>query len=858
MVIFNKTVRVSKHLISLSDQLQQRYEKVYVFYIEIVLNGRIGYKRYNYRSNLYILGGDNPRISCNFASMKQILSFLMTALAPITGMAQDFNGGWTFRSNTQSEAVAVTLPHDAQYAETRTSDGDGGEAYFPGGTYIYEKIFNVPAEWVDKHVTLHFDGVYRNAVVSINGKEAGRQYYGYMPFDVCLDGLLREGANSIRVDVDNSAQPNSRWYSGAGIYRPVTLKVQESKYIESVKVTTLGINPAVIRVETAHRGEKVHVAIWDGDKKVAETDGADVQMEIPGAKLWDAEHPNLYRAEVTLDSGDRVCEEFGIRTLSWNAEEGFLVNGKSVLLKGGCLHHDNGVLAAREYEDAALRKIAILKSFGFNAVRISHNPASDEMLRACDRLGMYVMDELWDMWFFSKTAGDYSLWWKDLYMEDIAAFVTRDYNHPSVVMYSVGNELSEPALEGGIDYLEKIVSEMHRLDVSRPLTAGANLMILTMTAMGQNIFAGDGGGMLGGGGEGMTSTQYNEMMATTGDRMNGEFLTREETEAIFNPFLNKLDIAGYNYASVRYPVEGDRNPERVVVGSETFMQDLPKNWNMVKQYPFLIGDFMWTAWDYLGEVGIGAWSYEADAMNFRKPFPWLLADTGAFDITGYPSGEAFRARATWEEGKHAPYICVRPIEDNELIKAIWRGTNTRPSWSWRGCEGRPTQVEVFTNAKKVKLYVNGKKVGTQAVEDQLASFDVPYAEGEIKAVAIYGWFSRRKAVLKSATGDLRVRIQAEKESYSPGDLIYVDVDIVGANGVVESKADAPLHLQVEGADLLGFGSARPRSSENFLSGTYTPYYGHAQAVLRASKAGPVTLRVSSDKYPEAVCQIDIR
>ena len=290
MVIFNKTVRVSKHLISLSDQLQQRYEKVYVFYIEIVLNGRIGYKRYNYRSNLYILGGDNPRISCNFASMKQILSFLMTALAPITGMAQDFNGG-----------------------------------------------------------------VYRNAVVSINGKEAGHQYYGYMPFDVCMDGLLQEGANSIRVDVDNSAQPNSRWYSGAGIYRPVTLIVQESKYIESVKVTTLDINPAVIRVETAHRGEKVHVAIWDGNKKVAEADGADVQMEIPGARLWDAEHPNLYRAEVTLDSGDRVCEEFGIRTLAWNAKEGFLVNGKSVLLKGGCLHHDNGVLAAREYEDAALR-----------------------------------------------------------------------------------------------------------------------------------------------------------------------------------------------------------------------------------------------------------------------------------------------------------------------------------------------------------------------------------------------------------------------------------------------------------------------------------------------------------------------
>ena len=833
-------------------------KKVYVFYINIVLNGCINYKRYNYWSNLYIFATVNSKISCNFATMKQILTFLMTALAPVAGMTQDFNGGWTFRSDTQSEAVAVTLPHDAQYTETRTSDGDGGEAYFPGGNYIYEKVFDAPAEWLEKHVHLHFGGVYRNAVVSINGKEAGRQYYGYMPFDVCLDGLLQEGANIIRVDVDNSAQPNSRWYSGAGIYRPVSLRIQESKYIESVKVTTIGISPAVIRVETEHKGEKAHVVIWDGEKKVAEADGTDVSLEIPAAKLWDAEHPNLYRAEVTLEGGDRVCEEFGIRTLAWNAKEGFLVNGKSVLLKGGCLHHDNGVLAAREYEDAALRKISLLKSFGFNAVRISHNPASDELLRACDRLGMYVMDELWDMWFFSKTAGDYSLWWKVRYMEDIASFVARDYNHPSVVMYSVGNELSEPALEGGIDYLEKIVTEMHHLDASRPLTAGANLMILTMTAMGQNIFAGDDGGMFGGGDVGMTSTQYNEMMANSGNRMNGEFLTREETEAIFNPFLNSLDIAGYNYASIRYPIEGERNPERVVVGSETFMQDLPKNWSMVKQYPYLIGDFMWTAWDYLGEVGIGAWSYEADAMNFRKPFPWLLAGTGAFDITGYPSGEAFRARATWEEGKHAPYICVRPIEDQELIKAIWRGTNTRPSWSWRGCEGSPTQVEVFTNAKKVKLFINGKKVGTQIVENQLASFDVNYAEGEIKAVAVYSWFSRRKAVLKSATGDLRVRMKAEKAHYSPGDLIYVDVDIVGANGVVESKADAPLHLQVEGADLLGFGSARPRSSENFLSGAYTPYYGHAQAVLRATEAGTVSLCVTSEKFPAAEARIEVQ
>ena len=774
----------------------------------------------------------------------------------------DINSGWQF-SCDDGRSATVDLPHDAMLGAKRSADapGSGGEAYFQGGTYTYTKDFEVPAEWLTSHVMLDFDGVYRNSTVFVNGNPAGGCEYGYLPFSVCLDGLLKEGTNTIKVEVDNSAHPNSRWYPGGGIYRPVKLTVSPKEYISDVRVKTISTSPAVIEVEVDANSSGAEVKILDGTKVVAK--GAPGRFEIPSAKLWSAESPNLYTAEVTLPGGDVKEEKFGIRTITWSPD-GFFVNGENVLLKGGCIHHDNGIVGSADYEESAYRRVALLKKYGFNAIRSAHNPISENMLKACDELGMYVMDELWDMWFHNKTAHDYSFQFMDNYKNDIAAFVDRDYNHPSVVMYSIGNEVSEPVLEGGMDVEMSIVSELHRLDPSRPVTGGINLMILFSSSLGNDIFAGQGtenfqgedspmGSMFGGSMSEMTSTMYNQMVSMVGDGMSGASLLRPGIDEVISPALDELDIAGYNYGKGRYEADGTIHPDRIIVGSETMPIDIPANWEMVERLPYLVGDFMWTSWDYLGEVGIGAWSHSKDALGFSKPYPWLLADTGALDILGNPNGEALLAETTWN-GKVS--MAVQPVLDGDLIKAAWRGTNAIPSWSWSGQEGKDAVVEVYAKAEKVRLSLNGETVGEQDVRLNRASFTVPYAPGTLTAEAISGGDVIGTCSLKSAEGDVKIKVTAEPKR-SSDDVVYFDIDLVGSNGEVWSNRDALLSVKVEGGKLLGFGSANPRTEERFQSGNYTTYFGHAQAIVKAE--GPkVKISVSSEGLATAEASARIK
>lgn len=766
----------------------------------------------------------------------------------------DINASWQFSSSDGRSAV-VDLPHDAMLGAPRSADAPGGsgEAYFQGGTYRYTKTLDIPADWLDKHVCLHFDGVYRNAKVYVNDTLAGGCAYGYLPFDVVLDGLLKEGANTLRVEVDNSAHPNSRWYPGGGIYRPVKLNVSPKEHIEAVRVRTVSIAPAVVDVEVDATVEGAAVEILDGKKVVAK--GAPGRFEIRNAKLWSADSPKLYKARVTLPGGDVKEESFGIREIQWTTE-GFFVNGENVLLKGGCIHHDNGIVGSADYEESAYRRIAILKQYGFNAIRSAHNPVSENVLKACDELGMYVMDELWDMWFRSKTAHDYALQFMDNYQDDITALVRRDFNHPSVVMYSIGNEVGEPALEGGMEVAQACIDRLHQLDPTRPVTAGINLMILATTAAGMNIFAGDNADLGGsqstslfGGGE-MNSQVYNQMVSMVGDQMSGPALLTPQVDRLTSPILDALDIAGYNYGKGRYPVEREQHPDRIVVGSETMPYDIAQNWAMVEEYPYLIGDFMWTAWDYLGEVGIGGWSHDPANMSFAKPYPWILADTGALDILGNPNGEAFWADATWT-GKTG--MAVQPIEDGDLIKATWRGTNAIPSWSWYGREGQEAVVEVYTRADKVVLSLNGAVIGESGVEKNLASFTVPYQPGILTAEAFEGEKSVGTVSLKSAEGDVRIRVTPEKKRTDDA-VIYFDIDLVGANGETWCGRDATLTVQVEGGELLGFGSAQPCTEERFATGTYTTYYGKAQAMVKATSPH-VKLTVSGDGLPDASASI---
>ena len=743
-----------------------------------------------------------------------------------------FNNGWFLGDK------AVTLPHDAQISEKRGADvSNGGHGYFPGGLYSYEKTFTAPAEWEGKDILVEFEGVYKNATVSLNGKELCFHPYGYTGFFVELSDLISGGENTLTVVADNSKLPNSRWYSGSGIYRPVWLHVCEKGGLrpESVKISTVSIDPAVIRIE-APVSVKAEVDGITGE-------GTSFELTIPNAKLWSDETPTLYTAKITAGEGDSVEIPFGIRQITWS-NKGLFINGKETLLRGGCVHHDSGILGAATYAESEERRVRILKENGFNAIRSSHNPASKALLDACDRLGMYVMDETFDMWYNRKNPYDYGVDFNDWWERDTTAMVERDFNHPSVILYSIGNEVAEPFEQKGIDAGRKMVELCHKLDPTRPVTCGTNLMIIGRAAKGQGIY--QDGEQKTGGGEGKkekegqnASLMFNIMASFIGTGMNKGGNSKKVDE-LTTPFLDSLDIAGYNYGSGRYPLEEKAHPNRVVFGSETFPQDIWKNWQMVKKYPYLVGDFMWTSWDYLGEAGLGAWSYTG-GMPFDRPYPWVLAGAGVIDILGIPDGSCKYASTVW--GLEAnPVIAVRPVNHPGVrpSKSVWRGTNAILSWSWANCKGNKAEVEVYSDQAQVELLLNGKCVGRKKIKECKAIFKVKYEPGTVMAVA-YDASGREtgRSELRSADAPLKIAVRPEKAEVKPGEIVYVPVNIEGANGIVESNADRKLTITVEGGELLAFGSANPCTEEQYHSGSFTTYYGRALAVVRAGEAGSV-------------------
>ena len=758
-----------------------------------------------------------------------------------------FNTGWT------CNGTPVTLPHDAQILEKRNpAVSDGGHGYFPGGIYTYEKTFTAPAEWEGKKVLAEFEGVYKNSTVSLNGNVVGGHKYGYTTFTVELTGLNYDAENTLTVVADNSKLPNSRWYTGSGIYRPVWLYVGDAEHIayQGVKITTLSIDPAVIRVETKATGD-VAVEILDGDTVIAAGSGADCEITVPGAKLWSDETPNLYTARVTC-GGDVVEEKFGIRKIEWS-NKGLFINGKETLLRGGCVHHDSGILGAATYDESEWRRVRILKEAGFNAIRAAHNPCSRAMLEACDHYGMYMMDETFDMWYNRKTKNDYGLDFEENWAEDTAAMVNRDYNHPSVILYSIGNEVAEPCEAKGIEYGKKQIDLIHSLDATRPVTCGLNLMIIGRAAKGQGIYqdvdknqeeikkankASDANPQ-------NASLMFNIMVSFVGTGMN-KGGNSPKVDALATPMIDALDIAGYNYGSGRYPLEEKQHPERIIFGSETFPQDIYKNWEMVKKYPYVLGDFMWTSWDYLGEAGIGAWSYTG-GMPFNRPYPWVLAGAGVIDICGVPDGSCRYASTVWGLEK-APRIAVKPVNHPgvRVSRSVWRGTNAIESWAWSGCEGNKAEVEVYSDAHAVELLVNGKSLGKKKIKECKAIFKTRYASGKIEAVAYdAGGRELLRSELNSATGKLSVCAQPEKTSAAIGEIVYVPVTLQGGNGVVEANADKKLTVTVEGGELLGFGSANPCTEEQYHTGSFTTYYGRALAIVRVQ--GNTTITVTDGK-----------
>ena len=767
-------------------------------------------------------------------------------------MTLDFCSNWTFRKEGGTP-VPVNLPHDAMLLEQRDGTCRNGinSGYFPGGKYVYEKEWDVALEDIGKSIVLHFEGVYHNCKVFVGDRLAGQHRYGYTAFDVDISDAVTAGKNSVRVEVDNSLEPNCRWYSGSGIYRPVQLLIRDQVHIETVHIETVSIDPPQIKVDVTTTAETpVTVEIYDSDVLVASSIPG--VITVPKAKLWSAEDPNLYTCVVKTEKDERRLN-FGIRELKWSAQTGLLINGQRVLLRGGCIHHDHGVLGTCEYYDAEERRIRILKENGFNAVRIAHHPASQITLDICDKLGMYVMNETFDGWYTPKTYHDYARWFEAEWKNDLTAMVESSRNHPSVIMYSTGNEVSETATDRGVQVCKMLTDFVHSLDNTRPVTAGVNVLLNVYANMGMGVYKDKGDykpeplPQKKGYHEKKTgSAFFNAMTQKLGKLMffmaSGSWGDKASRGA-----ADGLDIIGLNYASSRYDPDAKNYPDRMMVGAETMAADLPYNWERVKKYPQLVGDFVWSAWDYLGEACMG-WTYHS-----YKGLP-LLANQGMIDITGKPLASMGFMQIVWGL-RTEPYIGVRPLNhaNESPSKGSWQFTDAIDSWNWAGFEGTNAVVEVYAPGESVRLNLNGKEIGTKPLKEFKTIFKLPYAPGTLTAEAMDAngkVLSSHSLTSGGKASELTVIPEKTVLTANNQDLCYLPIEFTDEDGKVVPYMEQRVEIEVSGPIMLaGFGSALYKTDEVFNMNYHDSYRGRCLAVLRAgSTPGKAIITVKSKGF----------
>lgn len=785
-----------------------------------------------------------------------------------------WNNGWTVYSDIDTTKKPVDLPHDAMREETRIPGlKDGTQtAFFPGGVYTYEKVLDISEEDAGKKTVLEFEGVYMKSSVYLNGERLGGRIYGYSDFFVDLTGKLKAGRNEVKVVADNSQCANSRWYSGSGIYRDVWLYTSGDARIlpDGIKVTTLSLSPATVHVEiqSEHPADaEVNVRIEKDGKTIAEGKGADLELTIADAKLWSAETPELYDvvAEITKDGTvlDSEKDAFGVRMLAWDVRDGFQVNGKTVNLSGGCVHHDHGVIGAAEYDTACLRRVRIMKEAGFNAVRISHHPASKAMLRACDKLGMYVMNESFDTWFGLKSPYDYAMHFRKESDKDLADMIRVSYNHPSVVMYSIGNEVHLKEIDRAVEVTERLTTLCHKLDSTRPVLNAINPLMAIMggdkdpeAPLNDKVdprTEGEASGLTGSQLANVLLTQMDNLMKIFGNE--GAMKKR-------NGVLAPLDIVGYNYATYLYAKQHKDYPDRVLIGSESFPKKVYENWQMVKEMPWVVGDFLWTGWDYLGECGCGMTHY-GKAGSFIQPYPTISAGCGNIDLSGEITAQGYYSAIVYGE-YDKPYLAVHPVPHygEKVFTGRWSLTDAVHTWDWPGCEGKTASVDVYSAADSVELFVNGRSFGKKPVTECKASFDVPYLKGELKAVQ-YDAAGRETGtdILVSPGEGKKLSLIADKETFTADgqDLLFLTVEVTDENGIRKTAGNDKVTLAVDGpATLLGFGSASiiQDDARPYLSNETETFNGHALAVLRSTgDAGTVTVTASA---PDAeACTVSI-
>lgn len=777
--------------------------------------------------------------------------------------------GWTCRHlGDTAPGKTVTLPHDAMLAEPRTALSAGGTntGWYEGYDYEYRRTLTVPGnELADTHI-LEFEGVYHNAEVWLNGQKAAFRPYGYTNFYVDCAPYLHAGENELRVIARNADQPNSRWYSGAGIYRPVQLWTARSAHIalNGVKIRTLSLDPAVVevRVKTTAPGT-VRLTVDDLPAMQQESDGEAVfTLTLDNARLWTPETPNLYTCRVSF-ADDEVTETFGVRKVEWGTD-GFLLNGKRYIIQGACIHHDNGLLGAVCDPDAVARKVRLLKENGYNAIRSAHNPCSKALLAECDRQGMLVMDEYIDHWYIHKTEHDYVDYFNEWWRQDLTDMVEKDYNHPCVVLYSTGNEVSETAQKRGIALTKEMTDFLHGLDDSRPVTCGVNIFFNFLSSIGFGVYSDEKAkkeaeraekakqrGEKAAKKKAVGSQFFNNLAGLLGDEFMKRGATLHGCDVKTRDAFANMDIAGYNYGIYRYKHDLKKYPQRLILGSETFCNDAYKFRELAKQEPRLVGDFVWAGIDYLGEVMVGSWEYADYAETFDGGPGWVSAGSGRIDLTGKPLGEALYTRVALE-ADNGPYIAVCPVNHtgDRHSPSAWKMTNAMPSWSWTGCEERKANVEVYARAARVELVLNGHTVGSKTLKnDCLARFSIPCESGTLEAVS-YDAADHEigRCKLQSAGGTTRLTLDAEEPTVKPGHLCYVRLRYTDENGITKPLARGNIQVQVRGGTLVGLGSACPFNKHSYLDSETDTYYGEALAIVRMGDGDAMTIAASDGEY----------
>lgn len=755
----------------------------------------------------------------------------------------DLPHDWSIEDLTENPSDSIVGPF------YKKAVGKNATAFTVGGTAWYRKHFVLDKSTVGKQVFIQFDGVYMNSDVWVNGHHLGNHPNGYTAFVYDLTPHLNPAGkeNTVAVQVKNEGD-NSRWYAGSGIYRHVWLSVLDKSHIENWGVQIVSKNVSeqsadihiATKIENTASNISVKTDIYSVDNKLVASNTSQVldknkieqTIVLKNPKLWDNESPNLYKAKITLQQNGKIIDQytqtFGVRSIHFDAQTGFTLNGKSIKFKGGCIHHDNGPLGAAAIDRAEERKIELMKKNGYNAVRFSHNPFSSALIDACDRLGMLVINEAFDMWSTHKTPDDYAGYFNEWWQKDLTSLIQKDFNHPSVIMWSIGNELPEVVDSLGYETSKKLADFVRNLDSSRPVTAAIPFHI--------------------------------------------PLIKRKKWDTT-SPFMAPLDVVGYNYASQYYENDHKLYPNRLMMATEYFPPKALENWNYVEKHPYILGMFSWTAMDYLGEAGLGLARLKdktAKVGGFQETFmapewPIFNAYTGELDLIGNKKSASYYLDVVWRRSKLEMMVHRAIPSDKKEINGFYDFPDEMKSWTWNGHEGDSLQVRVFTRSESVKLALNGKVIAEKMLEKGsiTSTFKVPYSAGKLVAHCYEGDKEIATETLQTAGKPVAVRLKADRNTINANknDIAFIAVEVIdGAGNVVPNIDDVLVKYQISGnGNIAGVGNGNPRDMSSFQKPEKKVFQGRGLVIVRPSgKAGEIVIKAKADGLKDGILTVKVR